>query len=239
MVSLHALDLTGPGDNHADIVLFIGSAFAFPEVTLRLVRIEFGGLGAERIDRLDPEAALPEGVTPRLVIVEDRLADALVAHHDALRRKLGDVPIALAYACPVTARRLLALQQTAGRLEELRFLPLNAPIAGWVSMLRLLLAREFVLPGELVSPPPALPVDAGAASMAGAVTLTRRELEVLGQVSQGHRNKIIADALGLSEHTVKLHIHNIITKIGVDNRTAAANWYLAQGGTGQRPRPMP
>jgi DNA-binding NarL/FixJ family response regulator len=99
-------------------------------------------------------------------------------------------------------------------------------------MLRLLLAGEFVIPGDLVAYPaeaehaapralPAHPaIDTG---------LTQREREVLDRVAQGHRNKAIADALGVSEHTVKLHIHHIIVKIGVDNRTAAANWYLARG----------
>lgn len=229
MVSLHLLDLTRPQRDETELILFIGSALAFPEVTLRLVRIEFAGLGAARIDRLDPGIALPEGVTPRLIVVEDRQADALAEHHDRLRDSLGGAPVALAYGDPSTARRLLALQQAEGRLRGLRFLPLNAPIAGWVSMLRLLLAGEFVLPGELVSPQPDAVVTALPQPATADASLTQREIEVLDQVAQGHRNRVIADALGLSEHTIKLHIHNIISKIGVSNRTAAANWYLAQG----------
>ncbi len=43
----------------------------------------------------------------------------------------------------------------------------------------------------------------------------------------GQRNKVIANALGVSEHTVKLHIHHIIAKLGVANRTEAANRYMA------------
>lgn len=65
------------------------------------------------------------------------------------------------------------------------------------------------------------------------VDLTPREREVLELVSQGCRNKIIAHELGVSEHTVKLHIHHIITKIGVRNRTAAATWYLSRQQSGQ------
>lgn len=56
--------------------------------------------------------------------------------------------------------------------------------------------------------------------------LTQRELEILGAVARGHQNKNIAADLGLSEHTVKLHLHNIITKLGVHNRTEAAVRFL-------------
>ncbi|MEM9634014.1 MAG: LuxR C-terminal-related transcriptional regulator, partial [Pseudomonadota bacterium] len=35
-----------------------------------------------------------------------------------------------------------------------------------------------------------------------------------------------ADRLSLSEHTIKLHIHHIISKLGVSNRTEAAAIYL-------------
>lgn len=56
--------------------------------------------------------------------------------------------------------------------------------------------------------------------------LTVRELEVLAMVARGHQNKIIAADLGLSEHTVKIHIHNIIRKLGVHNRTEAAAIYF-------------
>lgn len=63
--------------------------------------------------------------------------------------------------------------------------------------------------------------------------LTVRELGILSRVARGQQNKIIAADLGLSEHTVKLHIHNIITKLGVHNRTEAAVLYLerANGAT--------
>ena len=44
-------------------------------------------------------------------------------------------------------------------------------------------------------------------------------------LASGQPNKIIAGQLNLSEHTVKLHIHRIIGKLGVTNRTEAAIWY--------------
>lgn len=56
--------------------------------------------------------------------------------------------------------------------------------------------------------------------------LTDREVEILAMVAQGHQNKIIAFKLGLSEHTVKIHLHHIIQKLGVHNRTEATAQYF-------------
>lgn len=52
--------------------------------------------------------------------------------------------------------------------------------------------------------------------------LTAREREVLRLLSKGLQNKIIAARLDLSEHTIKIHVHNIIRKLGVHNRTQVA-----------------
>jgi DNA-binding NarL/FixJ family response regulator len=41
-------------------------------------------------------------------------------------------------------------------------------------------------------------------------------------MSDGLQNKIIAVKMELSEHTVKVHVHNIIRKLKVHNRTQAA-----------------
>uniref|UniRef100_UPI000ADF3935 response regulator transcription factor n=1 Tax=Aestuariivita boseongensis TaxID=1470562 RepID=UPI000ADF3935 len=60
--------------------------------------------------------------------------------------------------------------------------------------------------------------------------LTRREAQVLRLVAKGKQNKIIAEELNLSEHTVKLHIHHVIAKLGVHNRTEAAIKFLAEWG---------
>ncbi|NGO52945.1 UDP-glucose 4-epimerase GalE [Allomesorhizobium camelthorni] len=62
---------------------------------------------------------------------------------------------------------------------------------------------------------------------AGSATdLTPREHQVMQQLSKGLQNKIIAANLGVSEHTVKIHLHHIIRKLGATNRTGAAAIYL-------------
>lgn len=53
-------------------------------------------------------------------------------------------------------------------------------------------------------------------------SLTKRELEILKQVTEGMFNKEIANNLNISERTVKNHISNIFKKIDVSDRTQAA-----------------
>ncbi|MGW0945463.1 LuxR C-terminal-related transcriptional regulator [Streptomyces sp. NPDC002623] len=53
-------------------------------------------------------------------------------------------------------------------------------------------------------------------------TLGARELEVLGQLARGRRNRDIAQTLHISESTVKFHVAKIIGKLGVSTRGEAA-----------------
>ena len=51
--------------------------------------------------------------------------------------------------------------------------------------------------------------------------LTERELDVLAQLALGLPNKAIAFRLGISEHTVKYHVGEILGKLGAASRTEA------------------
>jgi len=52
--------------------------------------------------------------------------------------------------------------------------------------------------------------------------LTRRQRDVLTLIAEGKSNKLIADALKMSESTVKAHVKQIIKRLNVVNRTQAA-----------------
>jgi DNA-binding NarL/FixJ family response regulator len=52
--------------------------------------------------------------------------------------------------------------------------------------------------------------------------LTQRELAVLDLIRLGHSNKLVAETLGMSASTVKVHVRNIMQKMGVSNRTQVA-----------------
>ena len=51
--------------------------------------------------------------------------------------------------------------------------------------------------------------------------LTPREQEVLKLLAEGLPNKVIAQRLGISEHTVKFHVNAILGKLGAQSRTEA------------------
>jgi len=57
-----------------------------------------------------------------------------------------------------------------------------------------------------------------AADGEAAPALTPRETEIVRLVAQGLRNKELAQRLSITEGTVKIHLHNIYDKLGVDGR---------------------
>ncbi len=67
-----------------------------------------------------------------------------------------------------------------------------------------------------------------AERMSGS-NLTGRELEVLEEIVRGRSNKEIASILNISEATVKSHINNLLSKLGVTDRTQAATTALQRG----------
>ena len=61
------------------------------------------------------------------------------------------------------------------------------------------------------------------------VALTPREVEVLGLVARGMANREIADQLGTASGTIKMHIQNILEKLGASDRTHAVTIAIQRG----------
>jgi DNA-binding NarL/FixJ family response regulator len=59
--------------------------------------------------------------------------------------------------------------------------------------------------------------------------LTKRELEILRLVAEGHTNAQMARMLWVTEQTVKFHLSNIYRKLDVANRTEASRWAQRRG----------
>jgi len=110
---------------------------------------------------------------------------------------------------------------------------LKAGAAGFVpkaySGERLLDALRKVLDGAIYVPEQTLPTAGGVGLAMPAVKgvdptdigLTGRQADVLGLVVKGRSNREIAELLGLSEGTVKIHITAIFKALGVSSRTQA------------------
>jgi predicted ATPase/DNA-binding CsgD family transcriptional regulator len=84
-------------------------------------------------------------------------------------------------------------------------------------------AMEFPREPEPIAEPPVTP----ASDAVGG--LSRREIEVLRLLVDGRSNQDIAGALFISPHTAARHVANIMNKLGVESRTAAATWALRHG----------
>jgi DNA-binding NarL/FixJ family response regulator len=59
--------------------------------------------------------------------------------------------------------------------------------------------------------------------------LTSREIEVLRQIAEGSRNRDIGEKLFITEETVKVHIKNIMGKLGANDRTQAVAIAIRRG----------
>ncbi len=71
------------------------------------------------------------------------------------------------------------------------------------------------------------------ASMNGESPLTKRELQVVQHAARGYTNKVIADKLGLSEHTVKNYLFRSFAKLGVSSRVELLFLLTMEGNTTQ------
>lgn len=98
---------------------------------------------------------------------------------------------------------------------------------GLVSSLRGLYAGEAPIPRTLTSALVRSVQGLGAHGrlFAQATRLSAREREVLALIAEGLRNKEVASELYISEFTVKRHVQNILEKLEVSSRSAAAAVY--------------
>lgn len=124
--------------------------------------------------------------------------------------------------------RLVALT-TYGGDEDIR----RALAAGVSSYLtkdvlhdELLNAVRAVHAGQTYLPPA---IAAAVSPHSPAPDLSAREVQVLELIVRGLPNKQIAFALSIAEHTVKNHVKNILSKLGVQDRTQAATAAIQRG----------
>jgi ATP/maltotriose-dependent transcriptional regulator MalT len=167
--------------------------------------------------------------TPGLMADAHRVRGEVAAacgDHESARRHFEDavdaagragLPYQEAFAHLALAQSLRALGRDAAAAREA-----TAAAEGYRSLgaeLRAQRAEAFAAPCAARAPagePPMLP-------------LSERELEVLRLVAQGLSNKEIAVKLYLSEHTVKRHVANILTRLELSSRAAAVAYAAKLG----------
>jgi DNA-binding NarL/FixJ family response regulator len=124
--------------------------------------------------------------------------------------------------------RIIVLTTYGGDIQALR--AFKAGAVGYLlkSMLRTELIDTIRLAhAGMRRIPPEIAIE--MAEHAADDALTPREIEVLRDVAKGSSNKIIAARLAISEHTVKGHLKNILSKLDASDRTHAVMIALKRG----------
>jgi len=104
------------------------------------------------------------------------------------------------------------------------FLPKTMPPEAFAAALSIVLGGGTYVPAELVNAPDTMSEAREGGSLNATMSaLTPREQQVLVRLATGAQNKEIGRDLGLAEVTVKLHVRQILKKIGARNRSEAAS----------------
>ncbi len=234
--------------NDLPVILFVGDHACFSHIYLRLVRDEvahFDVVCARHIEEAERVVAEDPQRIAFIIMGSGFGARALVSLSQ-VKDRAPKVRAVLAYENLAELRRVLTSDDGFRHLEELSFLPMRTKVDATISILQLLISGEQYVSGDvmqiLLDQQSGRTKSRGNGSLAGSTEagattdpnmcsddmqgLTARETQVLALLSKGAPNKIIAERLTLSQSTVKLHIHHIIAKLGVRNRTEAAVTYL-------------
>ncbi len=235
-------------ENTEAMILFVGDHSCFSNIYLRLIGEEFSHFDIVCERRIEDAVRKAEVNGPKiaLVVICCRFGQAALAALKQIVSIAPNIRPALAYGSMFEVRDALQSSPDYAPLDRVSFLPMRAKIDAVISILHLLISGEchvsndvmkFLLEktNTLSSDTPsgcpagglaACPVRNPVGCKADIGVLTTRELEVLALLSKGAPNKVIAKSLSLSQSTVKLHIHHIISKLDVRNRTEAAVAYL-------------
>lgn len=156
-----------------------------------------------------------------ITLVNSRPPDALVMDLSYTRQQFEPVAAVrdLKARYPYMGILVLTGHDDAVWIEEL----LNAGAGGYVVKsddfsLRMADGIRAVTAGRMFLSPTAA---AALASSRQKFTLTPRERAILRLAAEGHANPEIADMLGVAHGTIRNHISNIYSKLGVDTREAA------------------
>jgi DNA-binding NarL/FixJ family response regulator len=169
------------------------------------------------------------------ILIQDAISDDLEAVVAECRTRFPDTPIGV--MVNGDWRQVPGLDQLVARHLIQGVLPLRMTLNVWLAAVWLIYSGgEYIANPDphrsasslyeyprAVAPPG--PANQGAAAFVTERLLSKRETQVLKLMSEGLQNKLIAANMELSEHTVKVHVHNIIRKLKVHNRTQAAAIY--------------
>ena len=227
------LPLVRRGHERGRTVVFIAPPGAVSETFKQAAEDAFPWTVIEQVGHVDdairifPDTVALLLVHPDYVLDAERCASELFRYHPmALTAVLDDgthieQELVTRLLCSPSVRSVLPIHVR----QEIALSILGLLLQGIEYFPRALLSAALPKP-QATSPDPE-PEPAPALDPRLRI-LTKRELQVLELVQRGLQNKSIANDLNLSGHTVKIHLHNIITKLGAHNRTEAAAMYRSR-----------
>ncbi|WP_244421593.1 response regulator transcription factor [Allomesorhizobium alhagi] len=220
-------------------LLFVAPPGSISECVTEAVEREFTGISVEQIN--DVESIFAELEHPAsLILIDTSFLPEIETRSREIARHHPAAVVALifddSWHSPDVLHRILFSKTVRG------VLPMNLRLDIWLSVVRLMLrGGEYFPPWVLQVCSEGSPMSVHRSTVVGLDNepssthhagpaslgyLTERELQILKLVSRGFQNKVIAGKLNLSEHTVKVHLHHIIKKLGTHNRTSAAAIFL-------------
>jgi DNA-binding NarL/FixJ family response regulator len=211
-----------------DGILILADTGVTFQSLLNAARQCFPRIGVTLASQL-PDEDPADVVLPRLILIDAFAFRNISSMISQCRERYGHAPIALMVEGGWNEDPALRAVVAERAIQGL--VPFNLQMNVWLAAVWLLLNGGEYFP-SVVNPRSAArglltrsnhhsgPDRQSDPDSAGV--LSSREAEVLELMSDGLQNKIIAAKMDLSEHTVKVHVHNVIRKLKVHNRTQAA-----------------
>lgn len=164
----------------------------------------------------------PEGVAPPvlllLVLGSTRIDDPAMQLQLSKSRALWpDVPVAI-----VSDHEDRGEVMAAFRVGVRGYIPSTLEPELALQALSFVVGGGTFFPPQVLDRPSRETAQAGTSQGGPVHTLTPRQLDVLALLREGKSNKLIARELAMCESTVKVHVRQIMRKLGAANRTQAA-----------------
>ena len=154
------------------------------------------------------DAAIATHGMPDLISLDLRLPDTHgVSGVRELKSKYKSIPLVVLSSSPASEYEDLAIEAGADAYIE--------KSAGATEITNVL--RSFMM------------LDSDLDTFVGTEKLSKRQKQLLGLLDLGLSNRDIADKLGISEHTVKVHLWRLFRRLDVKSRTQATHWARGQG----------
>jgi DNA-binding NarL/FixJ family response regulator len=186
------------------------------ECVLRRIAIDV----AARTTSADEVLPLVHEHRPDVLVAETQTIDGDGSFRDAVREALATHPSLKVVALSISADR--ADIDAAFAAGALAYIVKTSHPDDIASGIRQAFERSVYLPDRREFLGGSKHRLREAAGGRDAVRLTRREIEILEVVAQGHSNGQLARMLWVTEQTVKFHLSNVYRKLGVTNRTEAS-----------------